>query len=247
MEKTLRTNRRFCFPVIIENYGNFTQTITSLRFKNIQSGFSLSETLPIILQPRDKKVLTVCFYNAKDTLWNDTLVIVNDCIERDIQAFAFKAITDKNSPQSVVSSDDCLRNWEIILTEINVNDIGLYDIVIPDSTLVNCTASVQMTDSSFARVMVSVVNEFDDAEFTVIARDSSENISTIKRTIPGYTLQFTGKGMDKDIWNFGNVAIGGLYCDSVMLYNFGRFPIDLQQFSIKKQCLFLHPSLSVPY
>mgnify|MGYP001171469835 CR=1 FL=1 len=246
MEKTLRTNRRFCFPVIIENYGNFRQTITSLKFKNIQSGFSLSETLPITLQPKDKKVLTVCFYNTKDTLWNDTLVIINDCIERDIQAFAFKAITDKSSPQSVVSSDDCLRNWEVILTEINVNDIGIYDIVVPDSTLINCTASVQITDSSIARVIVSIVNEFDDAEFTVIAKDSSENISTIKRTIPGYTLQFTGKSMDKDTWNFGNVPIGGLRCDSVLLYNFGKFPIDLQQFSIKNNVYFSIPPSQFP-
>ncbi len=247
MQKTLRTNKRYCFPVMIENYGNFTQTITSLKFKNSESGFSLSETLPIILKPMDKKVLTVCFYNNKDTVWNDTLVLGNECMARDVQAFNFKAITDKVAPQSIVSSDDCLRNWEVVLTEIKENDIGIYDITIPDSTLINCTASVQISDSSLARVSVSVIDEFNDAEFTIIAKDSSDNISTIRRTIPGYTIQFTGKSMEsKEVWNFGNVPIDKLQCDSVLLYNFGKFTIDLKQFSVMNNVYFSIPPSQFP-
>lgn len=247
VEKTLRTNRRVCFPVTIENYGKYTQTITSLSFKNNNSGFSISENLPIILNPNDRKVLTVCFYNAKDTMWNDTLFVSNDCTQRPIQAFSFKAITDRSMPQAIVNSDECLRNWDIMLTELKEYDIGIAGISIPDSSLINCTASIKTTDSSLSTISISVIDDLQDAEFTIIAQDSSGNTNTIKRTIPGYTISFTGNGLENATsWNFGNVPIGSTRCDSVMLYNYGKYSIDLQSFALKDNVNYSIPPSQFP-
>lgn len=247
LKKTLRTNRRLCFPVTIENYGKYTQTITSLTLKNSNSGFSISENLPIILNPNDKKVLTVCFYNAKDTLWNDTLFVSNDCIQRPIQAFSFKAITDRSMPQALVNADDCLRNWDITLTEIKEYDIGISDISIPDSSLVNCTAIIKTVDSSLSTVSITVIDDLQDAEFTIIAEDSSGNTNTIKKAIPGYTISFTGKGLENTaLWNFGSVPIGTIRCDSVMLYNYGKYIIDLQSFALKDNVNYSIPPSQFP-
>ncbi len=245
--KKLAAGRKFCFPITIENYGGFTQSVSELTLKNKNQGFSITESLPIILKPREQREIIICFNSITDSIFVDTLIIGNDCINRSAYAMSFKTIVDRIAPDTSIVSDICRTNWDIIFTELAETDLGLREIVIYDSLLINCSVQIVSKDSagSVIKVVVNDVNQ--DAEFTLKAIDSTGNSTTIYRAIPGYTLSFSGLPLNNNnTMSFGGVNIGTMKCDTFMLFNYGKYPLNLTSFVLDYNIRYSIPPSQFP-
>lgn len=245
--KKLAAGRSFCFPVEIENYGKFPQTISEITLKNKKQGFSVAEKLPINLKPNEKRELTICFTSTSDSIFTDTLIIGNPCINRNVYAMRFRTIIDRIAPDTSIVSDNCRTNWDIVFTELSETDLGLRDIIIHDSLLVNCSAQIIAKDSIGSQIKITVNDINQDAEFTLKAIDSTGNTTIIHRAIPGYTLSFSGTAsVNNTAMNFGDVNIGTMRCDTFTLFNYGKYPLNLNSFVLDYNIRYSIPPSQFP-
>lgn len=247
IERKLAAGRRFCFLVELENYGSYIQNLPFISLRKGNAGFVINDGKPITLKPGEKKEITVCFDSQIDSLFTDTLFIGNSCLQRNTYVFSFRTIIDRIKPGATVFNDECKTKWELNFTELEDTDLGLREIIIVDSLLINCSASIEKKDSLQGFVRINVIDNNQDAEFTVTAVDSVGNRTTIQRVIPGYTLSFLGlTNTDEPAKDFSNVSIGTVRCDSVLLYNYGKYSITLSSFALNANIRYSIPPSQFP-
>lgn len=213
----LRNQR--CDTVYLENYGGYTQTISNLRFKN---GLAIQPiSLPLILPAGSRYPVVFCPQYPDKGIYYDTLIIEDSCLKRPVLAQLIDVRNDEILPSIEKNTSDCDTARVLQISELDPADSGLETVVIDQGSLINCTANIEELGVLRSRIRVGVLDPFQDAFYTVIARDSMMNTLTFTDTIPGFTVSIGSvRGSQRKI-NLGEVLLTQRGCYSIALQNYG--------------------------
>lgn len=226
--------RTYCFPVTITNYGLYPQVIDSSSFSSNTGLFSVSTILPVTIAPNSSVDITVCFYTDHFGIYTDTLSIGNNCVTRPITSIVLTAIPDKIPPVITVSNSPCPVPVEISISESLPSDLGIKSLTFIDSLTKNVTVTSSPGKGYQSLDMViNPTSTDEDAFFAFVVVDSAGNVSTIRDTIPGFTLSINMPNAPNYNLDFGETILRVLNCKEVELENYGQFTLD-----------FGHPGLS---
>jgi hypothetical protein len=239
-----RIGQEFCYPVVIENYGNHNQNINDLILEK-NSGFRILYNTPKTLSPGQTDTAVICFSSPVDTSFIDTLSIVGDCGIRKIQAFDLTFKGDTNQPDVQVDIDSCNKEANMIVSDSTIIDFGLATVDIIDT--INCRLSREKYFPRYEKLKFTVINPYKDAIYHITATDSAGLVSDISDTIQGFTIEFPDITMNGNTLEFDSTLIGELACDSVKIRNTGLLPITFDyNMILNKNILFSFPVSQLP-
>ncbi|MFP4528554.1 MAG: T9SS type A sorting domain-containing protein [Candidatus Kapaibacterium sp.] len=236
-------NKERCFSVTVHNYGKFDGLITRAYFKNPDSPFRLNETLPIPVGVGQMRDISICFASAEEGEYVDTLVIGNECFDREVLLVTGVTKGDRDKPQANYFSDSCKTEIEITFTEELPTDLGIKTIEILDTT--NCIVEINEISYPNARVRIRIADPMRDAYYKIAATDSSGNQTIYEEAIPGMTLEITGLPAEGGL-DFGDRRIGDLACDTIDIRNYGSYPITIDKVFIYNKIYFTFPESQLP-
>jgi hypothetical protein len=222
-------SRQYCFPFTIINQGRFPQTLQSVLLSQGIPEYKIEPpiSLPLLLQPGEKKTLQICFRTPVIGLFREELIIGDSCNKRTIARFEINAIRDTVPPKIVINKDSCGLPAVVNVADELITDSGLEFIKIVDSLTWNCAVEITKLGQS-ATISIKSIDPFDDAFYYIIIRDSAGNTRIISDTVPGLTISVnTIEGMAATIVRYDTLQLGRTHCDSLILKNFGRFTITL--------------------
>lgn len=145
----------------------------------------------------------------------------------------------------IYSTGSCLaRNG--VVTDSSDDDLGLREVVSLKDSNINCEVKIDTfaLDAKLTHFSVSVNNPAEDAYYMIRATDDNGNIKYYDGMIPGNTIEISSVGdTNKSVLNFGNVMIGDVACDSIILHNYGHFQIVLNTaFTSRNKIVSIPPS-----
>lgn len=239
--------RSYCFPVTVTNYGSFPQIITNSNFHSSSDKFSIQSKLPITIEPKATKEITVCFYSDYFGIYSDTLSIGNDCVSNRLIAIVVTAIPDKTPPVISQVSSPCPDPIEFTIAESLPSDLGIEKIVFIDSLTKNCSVITSVGDGyQTLNLTVSPTNPDEDAFFAFKVTDSAGNISSVFDTIPGFTLRLAMPNAPLYRLDFGETMLGELSCREVELQNYGQFTLNFINTGLSQNRIFSIPPSQLP-
>ncbi len=239
--------KQYCFPVELYNYGKFPQELTILEFSKGTTAFTVDTVQPIVLKPKERKLITVCFQSDVEGDFTDTLIIGQSCSRRALVEYVMSAIVDRNKPAFVSENDSCMTSYRITISDTLPSDLGLLSTEIVQDSLVNCFAVGDTIPSSrVTGYTVTVLDLYQDARYTIRAVDSAGNSSSRTENIPGFTLQIESVN-DSIPFTYNNSIIGIVRCDSMSLYNYGSFPLTITEAMLRQNIIFSIPQSQFPF
>ncbi|MBI3260198.1 MAG: T9SS type A sorting domain-containing protein [Ignavibacteriae bacterium] len=234
--------RSYCFPVTITNYGLYPQIINSSTFASNTGHFSVPTRLPIILAPNSSVEITVCFFADHFGVYIDTLSIGNDCVSKQITSIVVTAIPDKMPPVISITNSPCPVPVGLTVSESLPSDLGIKSLIFIDSLTKNVTVTTSKGEGYQTLNMVIIPTNVDeDAFFAFNVTDSAGNISTIRDTIPGFTLSLNMPNAPNYQLDFGETVLGVLNCREVELENYGQFTLDFGNPGLSQNRIFSIP------
>ncbi len=244
----LPVGRQRCDSVLLQNYGKYPHTLTTLRFS---SGAQSSVPAPLSLAPGEQRWIRYCRQFDSEGITYDTLILGDSCRERKAVSVMFDAQLDRRPPTVQNSIDPCSTTVSITVSDITDVDFGLESARILESVMVNCIASpaadvpVPIVGHT-AQWTVTVIDPYEDAIYGFEAIDSAGNVATSVDTIPGFTLEIAGvKGAFRG-QEMQSYAIGMLGCELITLRNYGAFGITIPSIAIQHNVLFSAPQHQFP-
>lgn len=243
VDTIIRINQKVCYPLIINNYGKFTQTITKANFKTTLPEYSIECDFPLTLKPGQSDTLYFCFITENEVELKDSLWIGNECIDRNVFSFKIMAVTDKNRPTLLEDHDPCYVDFDVYFTDSLISDFGIekYEILLNE----NCNIKIINNIPKSVSFEIQVIDSDKDAIISIVVTDSVGNIREYKREIPGFTLSFAPEL--NTILDFGTNSIGTVICDSIEIYNYGKYTIELNNIYVDKNILFSIPQSQLPF
>ncbi len=238
----------FCHTIKIRNYGEFTQTVTGVRFKPSNPAFRSTAKFPIIIPPGNTADIEVCFFTNTAGIFYDSMAVFNDCGERTTAIFSYYAKGDTLTPTVTQIYDPCGTEFKFDIFESSPIDLGIADIELIDSATKNCVLSVERTDGNTkAHAVVKVDDIYTDAYYLLKITDSAGNQRLFSDTIPGLTVSVSSiTAPPNDIIRFDSVQLGDIICDTVIIHNYGRFPLFFRQISPIGNIIFSTPQTQFP-
>ncbi|HPO64317.1 MAG TPA: hypothetical protein PK762_14655, partial [Candidatus Kapabacteria bacterium] len=205
-----RMNSEYCIDIPIKNYGKFEQTINTVNL-NYPDQFRIASTLPLKIAAGKVENLRLCFLSEFDSTYVDSVIIANECAQRNVLNLKFGTQTDKNAPQSATNFAPCFEYSEVVFYDSLIYDYGLKEVEV--ELLINCKADFELISSEEIKLKITVVDLYQDAIYKLIAIDSMDNRTTLTDTIPGFTISSPLFAPDNNYMDYVDCSIGGLYCD----------------------------------
>ena len=242
--------KEFCFPILIENYGKFPQTISSLLLEryggNIITSISTNESWPITIPPGANKEITLCVKGDTIGFEQWLMSIKNDCFKRTIVDLTITANPDITPPIITENKSDCGLPAIYDISDETIIDSGLDSVAILDGNTLNCKADITRKGDR-ASVTVSIINQYEDAYYTLLISDKAGNRKIISDTIPGLTLAIEKTdGSSLSSLSFDTTNLGNTICDTIVIKNSGRFTIKLPSLFIHGNRAFSIPPSQYP-
>jgi len=238
-----RMNSEYCIDIPIKNYGKFEQTINTVNL-NYPDQFRIASTLPLKIAAGKVENLRLCFLSEFDSTYVDSVIIANECAQRNVLNLKFGTQTDKNAPQSATNFAPCFEYSEVVFYDSLIYDYGLKEVEV--ELLINCKADFELISSEEIKLKITVVDLYQDAIYKLIAIDSMDNRTTLTDTIPGFTISSPLFAPDNNYMDYVDCSIGGLYCDSIQLFNYGLKPIAINDVIISRNVYFSIPQSQFP-
>ncbi len=242
VEDSLPLNKSHCFDIIIHNYGKFEQELTDA-FTDENSKYTVLFEGIKKVAPGADDTITVCFKSDSTGIFKSRLFLRNICSSIPLADFSVKISDDESPPQFSIKTDSCRSNIKISFSENENLDRGFeklnYDIL-QNLALVNENISV-----SAIYLELEINDPYKDAYYNITVEDSAGNKTSVSDTIPGFTLS-VARLSDKSDYSFGEHYIGGVYCGSLKLTNYGLFPITIENPYVIQSTAFSLPRSQFP-
>lgn len=239
-----RLNSEYCLDIAIENYGKFEQVVKEVLL-NYPEQFRIESELPMKISPGKTKNLRLCFLSEFDSTYIDSVLIADDCAQRNILNLNFSAKNDRNAPQSAIIYDPCFEYSKVIFYDSLVSDYGLEKIEVEYS--LNCKTSFKLNNPDSVLIKVDVIDYFQDAIYSIIASDSAGHSTRIIDTIQGFTLSSPLFKSGDNYIHYKNCYINYLYCDSIQFFNHGLKPIVIENPILDYNVYFSIPQSQFPF
>lgn len=228
-----------CDTVVLENYGLYTRTVTSLRTTG--KGVITQPAVPVSIDPGDRVEVVVCRTLDVGGIDVDTLFIGDSCRERAVLAVEIDVKDDRDSPEITTDVDPCSTTVTVTIADERPYDFGLKTIRVMDEVLQNCVVAVNTESVARTTYTVTITDPFDDAIFGFEAIDSADNRQEYVDTIPGFTLSIAGSTGPVSTHRMPSATLGTYVCDTVLLSNYGLQPQVITDVFVRKNTLFSLP------
>ena len=247
IDQEIPVKKSFCFPITLINEGNFSQTISSADFLGLDKNFTISGTsFPINLQSGGTKEILICYKADSAGDYTQTLSIGDTCRSRTIADITFRAKADTKPPVIISSAADCGLPAIITIKDDGITDSGLEFVGFIDSLTENCDYTIKENGSS-SIVSINVKDPYQDANYTLMVKDSIGNISIISDTIPGLTISISLKnGTLVNELNYDTTLLGNTICDTIIILNYGRYGINFPSLFMMNNIAFSIPPEQLP-
>jgi hypothetical protein len=172
------------------------------------------------------------------------LTAVNGCATRDVAIVNVVIQQDTSKPDVAATRDDCARTVTFSVRDGVPAISGLRSVEVLD--LVNCTlTNVQPITAATVVVsqvqgLLSIQDPRRDAIYTLRAVDSTGNVTVVRDTVQGFTLQILGATRDT-LGRFGPKPITTLPCRTLTYRNIGLKPFAIDRLPILGNQFFSFP------
>lgn len=243
--KNIPNFRPYCTNYTIENYGGFEQTIDDFEFLGDVGLFTTNLTFPLTLNPGDKIDFEVCFDAIGRTGQHEiSISLVSSCIKEErIKQMLFVG-GDNKEPEISAIFDNCDRDIQLQVTELDDFDFGIKEVRLIDS--VNITFNSTMFDSKDMTLNFKVIDPYKDSYISIEIEDSSGLVSSFERIIPGHTLEFGENRERTTNIQLGNVLKSSKNCFKIPIYNYGLYPITYENYRLINNDIFSVPLSQFP-
>lgn len=242
IDTILYGNQR-CFDIVIENYGKFAHKIEYLLVKYPTGVDTISDFTGIILEPGIQKSFQYCVTPSDSGLYNFDISIEDTCNSRDIAKLNLYALRDVDPPYIQETIDSCQVNYVYDIIEAMKSDGGISEAKLLEGF--NIDIQKDETDNKHYQFRINVLDPRKDTYFKIEITDLAGNKSIIEVARPGFTLEFASSKNTHQI-DFGNKRIGGLYIDTLMIYNYGNYPITINEAPLLHNLQFSVPQSQFP-
>ncbi len=219
------TQRSSCFRVPIFNVGRFAQTIlgASARVGVLQT----DKQLPLTVLPADSVVLQVCFRSIQTTKLTDTLWLETPCGRYAAAIFTVEFIYDTLPPRIQRAEQPCPPVDILTVEEHGYTQTGIARVSVLDSFNVDISISASpeqvLSSAEEQTIRVAQRDWRQDAWYAIEVADSVGNMQTIEGAFLGHTVTIANRdSLDPRATMIGKS--NQFFCDTVELYNYGRYP-----------------------
>lgn len=226
MQYTYRsaTQRSSCFTVPIVNAGIYPQTL--LRAES-RFGIVRGDQLPALVVAGDTVKLLVCYRTDQTQLIYDTLWFETPCGRYTAAIVNIEFIVDSLPPSIQRALQDCPPLHTLTFSEKGYTQTGIASITVLDSfnvvvRLENISEQV-VNSAELQRLSIAQRDWRLDAWYHIEAIDSVGNKSTIEGTFEGHTVMIANRDSLYPQQQFLGPSSTFL-CDTIELFNFGRYP-----------------------
>jgi len=239
--------REFCFPITLSNTGTFPQVIDRIKIEDQGSvSIRLNSPLPITIQPGKSIDISICAIG--DSIGENTarIIVENDCASRHVVDMYVTTNADITPPVITAERSDCGIPVTFYISDETLIDSGLDSINIDQNGTINCKIDINKTGDR-AIVSVSVIDQYQDAKYTIIIVDKAGNRKVVSDSVPGLTIKIRDlEGIEIAFVNFDSTALGITLCDTILIENTGRFPIILPHIYMSRNLAFSIPVSQMP-
>ncbi|MEY3689933.1 MAG: hypothetical protein RIT37_1495 [Bacteroidota bacterium] len=239
--------REFCFPITLSNTGTFPQVIDRIKIEDQGSvSIRLNSPLPITIQPGKSIDISICAIG--DSIGENTarIIVENDCASRHVVDMYVTTNADITPPVITAERSDCGIPVTFYISDETLIDSGLDSINIDQNGTINCKIDINKTGDR-AIVSVSVIDQYQDAKYTIIIVDKAGNRKVVSDSVPGLTIKIRDlEGNEIAFMNFDSTALGITLCDTILIENTGRFPIILPHIYMSRNLAFSIPVSQMP-
>lgn len=238
----IRTN---CYEARITNYGKFPQNITSISLLNNSSDISTNPSAFTLL-PGETRSIEICLSPNNPGLTIDTVMMNDDCFSRIAATIEIYSVKDPFPPGFSFISDECNQTFEYDIFDNRTGDYGLREIKIENRE--NCNILIpENLNSEITKVIISVLDPYQDARFRLVAIDSSFSETVIEEVIPGFTLVYSFlESGNSAIYEMQNTEIGKLNCERIIINNYGDYPLEIDDIFFTSNTQFTVPTEQLP-
>ena len=254
---TLDTLRLFtrtdtCLTVMLENYGIFPQTVTSLTLTPPITGVQVTTAMPMVIAPGERVPITLCAGDWADTIAVTVIGVTNDCRERSVALLPIIAGIDSIPPD--ISSGEFSCGSGVVVTFTDRNAVGSKIRHLFVDTLINATEVRRgATPSPFVDIELAPIDPYRDVVYQVRVVDMAGNESVRRDTVGGFTLAVLDNGRDSVSERFGRplrvaeLIPGAGRCDSIVLHNYGARPLTVSTLRFRGNRGYSIPQAQLPF
>ena len=243
INEKIPVGKQVCYDITLKNYGSFDQTISIKNTKGIASKFTITGNGNVTIKAGQDYIVRVCYSSSEEETVTDSIFIDDACMIRDIASFSLITYLDKQKPLISALPDSCNTCHYVIIADSTPTDGGLKDVTVSQSSNIKWQNVFPNTDAVRA-LNLCVQDIYKDAFYDIQAEDKNGNIASYKDTIPGFTINSVSPSARLN--NLGGIAIGSVYCDSIVLINTGLFVQLVNEVSFARNIRFSIPRSILP-
>ncbi len=239
--------REFCFPITLSNTGSFPQVIDRIKIEDAGSvKVRLNSQLPITIPPGQSFDISICAIG--DSIGENTsrIILENDCASRHVVNLLVTTNADLTPPVITADKSDCGIPVTFYISDETLIDSGLDSITVDQNGTINCDIVIKRTGDR-ATVSVSIIDQYQDAKYTIIVTDKAGNRRVLSDSVPGLTINIRDiNGNNITLLDFDSTGLGITKCDTILIENTGRFPITIPHVFMSRNLAFSIPVSQMP-
>ena len=245
--------KKACRTFQIHNYGKYPQTISRLEVSPSDvPGLQLQDSSSFQLEPGEIKEIQVCYEGLIDQAAQVNLVVGDDCTERSVVRAKIISVIDTLPPSLSNISEGC-GEAAVTFTEpdepyLEIESVRIDTIIngrwdSESGALPARTLSLRFTPQDFREDMIVRATVFD----------RGGNSITFADTVPGFTVAVREQPesdrlairLERD-WTSDSIGLNAERCDSLLLVNYGSYPLTITRVFMKENFDFSIPPSQLP-
>jgi hypothetical protein len=231
----------------VSNTGKFPQVIDRIKIEDAGSvSVRLNSTLPITIPPGKSVDISICAIG--DSIGENAarIILENACASRHVVDLLVTTNADITPPVITADKSDCGIPVTFYISDETLIDSGLDSISVDQSGTTNCDIGIKQNGDR-AIVTVSIIDQFQDAKYTIIITDKAGNRRVLSDSVSGLTIKIRDlENNDISFVDFDSTGLGITKCDTIMIENTGRFPIIIPHVFMSRNLAFSIPVSQMP-
>ena len=239
--------REFCFPITLSNTGKFPQVIDRIKIEDAGSvSVRLNSTLPITIPPGKTIDISICAIGDSIGVNAARIILENACASRHVVDLFVTTNADITPPVITADKSDCGIPVTFYISDETLIDSGLDSISVDQNGTINCAIDIKQNGDR-ATVSVSIIDQYQDAKYTIIVTDKAGNRRVLSDSVSGLTIKIRDlENNEISVIDFDSTALGITKCDTIVIENIGRFPIIIPHVFMSKNLAFSIPVTQMP-
>jgi hypothetical protein len=206
----------------------------------------LNSTLPITIPPGKTIDISICAIGDSIGVNSARIILENACASRHVVDLFVTTNADITPPVITADKSDCGIPVTFYISDETLIDSGLDSISVDPNGTINCDIDIKQNGDR-ATVSVSIIDQYQDAKYTIIVTDKAGNRRVLSDSVPGLTIKVRDlAGNEISLVDFDSTGLGITRCDTIVIENTGRFPIIIPHVFMSRNLAFSIPVSQMP-